>query len=201
MLNLSMGYKVTEIEKLHEGYMASSDCSYIANVDADKTADVLYHFIAMHPNEHLFFILELPVNLNREDIISPSVINKGHKDIYYIDGCKGNECAYLVDHFGELLINDGISEFGFGCHESQDEIMIRKYNCITIYSNDLSKYDGFFEMHDINVDGNLLTAWDTFTDKTPGSSEMIKSNGKSVYDLPEELKNWGIYLAETRSCD
>lgn len=201
MFKLSGGYKVTEIEKLKEGYMESSDCSYISNVGADKIADVLYHFIAMHQNEHLFFILELPVNLNREEIISPGVINENHKDVYYIDGCTDDECAYIVAHFGELLINDGMSEFGFGCHESQDEIMIKKYNCLTIYSNKISKYDGFFETHDINRDNNLLTAWDTFSEKTPGISEMIKINGKSVYDIPEELKDWGIYLAETRTDD
>ena len=30
-------------------------------------------------------------------------------------------------------------------------------------------------------------------------AEIYESNGKTVYDLPEELAEWGIYLAETRT--
>lgn len=45
----------------------------------------------------------------------------------------------------------------------------------------------------------LVTAWDTFSDDTPGQAERYDYNGKSVYDLPDVLKDWGIYLAETRA--
>lgn len=56
-----------------------------------------------------------------------------------------------------------MSKFGFGCHESLDEIMLDKYNEVTIYSRELSKYNGFFEAHGIAKVENLVTAWDTFT--------------------------------------
>ena len=46
---------------------------------------------------------------------------------------------------------------------------------------------------------NLVTAWDTFSQDTPGQSERYDFNGKTVFDLPEALKEWGIYLAETRT--
>ena len=55
------------------------------------------------------------------------------------------------------------------------------------------------EAHEIEKADHLLTAWDTFTNDTPGQSERYDYKGKSVYDLPEELKEWGIYLAETRT--
>ena len=44
-----------------------------------------------------------------------------------------------------------------------------------------------------------MTAWDTFSKTSPGISEIYESNEKNVYDLPEELAEWGIYLAETRT--
>lgn len=107
--------------------------------------------------------------------------------------------AIGVEKYGELLVNDGMNRFGFGCHESGDEIMLDKYNVVTIYSRTLSKYNDFFEAHEINRVSQLVTAWDTFSDDTPGQAERYDYNGKSVYDLPDVLKDWGIYLAETRA--
>lgn len=107
-------------------------------------------------------------------------------------------CLVLLERYGELLINDGMNRFGYGCHESQDEIMLDKYNVITIYSQQLSNYSDFFEAHGIKKVESLITAWDTFSDETPGQAERCDYKGKSVYDLPEELKDWGMYLADTR---
>ena len=110
-----------------------------------------------------------------------------------------NYCLALLEKYGELLINDGMNRFGYGCHESQDEIMLDKYNVVTIYSQQLSNYNDFFEAHGIEKVESLITAWDTFSDATPGQAERCDCKGKSVYNLPEELKDWGMYLADTRA--
>lgn len=54
-----------------------------------------------------------------------------------------------MEREGKLLINDGISAFGFGCHEGGDEIISGKYNVLTIYSRTPELYADFFEKHDI----------------------------------------------------
>lgn len=104
-------------------------------------------------------------------LIAPGVVEETHKDVYYIDGCTQEECLVLLEKYGELLVNDGMNRFGFGCHESGDEIMLDKYNVVTIYSRILSKYNDFFEAHEINRVSQLVTAWDTFSDDTPGQAE------------------------------
>lgn len=199
-LKLTKGHSVSKPELLHEGYMYAGDTSMIANVHADKIKDVLQHFITMH-EEPLFFILELPVNMNRENEIAPGVVRETHKDVYYIDGCSQEKCFELLERYGELLIHDGISSFGFGCHESQDEIMAGSYNILTIYSQHLERYADFYEVHKIGREDDLVTAWDTFTQDAPGQSTRYEYNGMLVFDLPEELKEWNIYLAETREGD
>ena len=70
---------------------------------------------------------------------------------------------------------------------------------MTIYSRNLTAFNDFFEAHEIEKTDHLITAWDTFTTETPGQSRRYDYNGKNVFDLPEELKEWGIYLAETRA--
>ncbi len=70
------------------------------------------------------------------------------------------------------------------------------YN-VTMLTNNY--YNDFFEAHGIEKVESLITAWDTFSDATPGQAERCDYEGKSVYDLPEELEDWGMYLADTRA--
>ncbi len=196
MLNLSRGYKIINPEELSEGFEFSDENTITANIDSEKIIDVVQHFICIQ-DEPLFFILELPVESYRETPIRDGVVDKLHKDIYFIDGCSKDECLAITIKYGDLLESDGMSNFGFGCHDSNDEIMVGAYNIVNIYSDNISKYNDFYEPHEIKKVGDLKIAYDTFSAKTPGSKERIDVDGISVYDLPEILKEWGIYLAET----
>ena len=77
--------------------------------------------------------------------------------------------------------------------------MLGQYNVVTIYSQQLENYADFFAAHEIFQVNQLVTAWDTFSAQTPGKSERVDYQGKSVYDLPAELKEVGMYLGETRA--
>ena len=195
MLNLVKGHRVSSVENLFESFTKLTEHYLMANVHAEKILEVFQHFIAIH-DEPLFFILELPVSIDREKEIA---MNELHKDVYYIDDCSIEECLVLLIRYGDLLVNDGLSKFGFGGHKSHDEIMLDSYNVVTIYSKELSKFNDFFEPHNIQFVEELVTASETFSETSPGISEIYESNGKTVYDLPEELAEWGIYLAETRT--
>ena len=196
MLKIRKGFKVPYPERLSEGYK-NTENGFIANVDADKTMSVLEHFIAIH-DEPMFFILELPANLEDEKEVRPGVLKDTHRDVYYIDGCTVEQALVILIRVGELLINDGMATFGFGCHQSYDEIMVEKYNTVSIYTRDKDFYDGFFEAHDIKNMESLITAWDTFDMYHPGRSERVDTDGVSVYSIPEIFRDWGIYLAERR---
>lgn len=196
MLKLRKGCKVPFPEKLSEGY-AYIDSYFSANVNADKIEMLLAHFIAIH-NEPIFFILELPSKQDDEVEICPGVVEALHKDVYYIDACTQEEALAILNITYEVLINDGLCSFGFGCHESHDEIMVGKYNVVSVYTQNKNTFDGFFEEHEIQYVNKLLTAWDTFTQDSPGESSRVDTDGKSVYDIPDVFKDWGIYLAEQR---
>lgn len=198
MLNLVKGHQVSLVENLFESFTKLTEHHLMANVHAEKILEVFQHFIVIH-DEPLFFILELPVSIDREKVVEKNIIKESHKDVYYIDGCSREECLALLIRYGDLLVNDGLSKFGFGGHKSHDEIMLDSYNVVTIYSKELSKFNDFFEPHNIQFVEELVTAWGTFSKTSPGISEIYESNGKTVYDLPVELAEWGIYLVETRT--
>lgn len=196
MLKMIKGCRVPFADRLEEAYEVGEKRIF-ANVDADKIEEVVRHFITMH-EEPQFFILELPASIDEETVASPGVMEKFHKNVYYIDGCSPEEALAILRQGGELLIHDGLCCFGFGCHKSQDEIMVGKYNVVTIYSHDIAKYHGFFERHGIPKVGSLLTAWDTFSREHPGTSEKYVLDGKDVYSLLEAFQAWEIYWAERR---
>ena len=196
MLVLRTGCEVPFPEKLSEEYMLT-DSQIIANISADKIKEVMEHFICIH-EEPVFFILELPSRRDDEEEIRPGVVEKLHKDVYYIDGCTQKEALTILLRVGDLMINDGLCSFGFGCHESTDEIMFGKYNVTTIFSRNIEQYIGFMAEHEIPKADNITTAWETFSREHPGSSERIDTDGRDVYSIPEMFADWGIYKAEQR---
>lgn len=198
-LKLKAGSKISSALPVYEGYEMGEN-HITANVGIDKIESVLQHFIVMH-EEPIFFILELPANADDETRAAPGIVRTLHKDIYYIDGCSQEEALTILIRVGNLLYNDGISSFGFGCHKSGDEIMFGKYNVLTIYSQKIEQYNDFFDAHEIEITDDLRTAWSTFTEDTPGTSERYEVDGKSVFDIPKQFEDWGMYLAEQREED
>lgn len=206
MLEMIQGCSVPFPEKLSEGYeLHQGDGGavknyFIANVNASKTETLFRDFITAH-NEPLFFILEIPCNINEETPNEEGVYEHYYKNVYYIDGLSREEAAAILEQKGSLLIHDGLSCFGFGGHESQDEIMQGKYGIITAFTQKPEVFRSFFEEHDIPQAEHLITAWDTFSADNPGMSRTYAENGGNIYDLPAYFKDWGIYLAERRVDD
>ena len=56
----------------------------------------------------------------------------------------------------------------------------------------------FFEPRGIERTDHLITERDTFSEEQPGISERYEVGGKSVFSIPEQFKEWGMYLAEQR---
>lgn len=197
LLKLKKCCKVPHPEQLFEAY-AVGENMVAANVSTDKIEDVLVHFIAAHQQEPLFFILEIPSRQDDEQEIAPGVLESFHKDVYYIDGCTPEEALGVLSRVANIVFEDGLCAFGFGGHESGEEIMFDKYNIVTVVTGDPQQYCEFFAMHDIPQTDNLVTAWDTFTQDAPGQSKMNTVKGKNIYDIPAMFEEWGMYLAEQR---
>lgn len=199
MLEFTKGSFVPLGEKISEQYEVDGS-NLIANVDASKIEEVLQHFICIQESP-LFFILELPANRKDEDKLRQKDTDPMHKDIYCIDGLTDEQALVLLMRYGELLIHDGVSKFGFGAHDGSSEIMRDKYNVVTIWAKTPDDYIGFFEEHNIPRVEHCFTAWETFSEATPGESSRVDVGELSVFDLPNELKDWGIYFHDQREDD
>lgn len=196
MLELRKGCTVPFPEKINEGYTVCEN-GIIANVGINKVDEVFQHFIFMR-DEPMFFILELPA-IDDDDIkVAEHTFASFHRDIYYIDDCTQEDAFIIMHRVGELLINDGLASFGYGCHGSGDEIMFKDFNVLTIYSKNISKYNGFLDEHNIPETDDLITARDTFTSEKAGTLKTFSLHDRTIYDIPKQFKSWGMYLAERR---
>ena len=196
MLNMVNGCRIKDPSLLSEGY-ARTTTGFAANVNADKLQDLFEHFVLLH-KEPCFVILEVPTNAKEETALSSNGTQRLHKDVYYLDGLTPEKAIEFLRVFGQWFIHDGLSSFGIGIHSGGNEILLGKYNVVTVYTKTPRKYRGFFEAQGIRKVFKLKTAWDYFTYDSPGDSFLYEHNGKNVYDLVAHLKQYGLYFAERR---
>lgn len=196
MLKFRNGSSVPKHEQLSEGFQFDGS-RIIANVGVDKIRELLFNFIEIH-DEPMFFILELHTNRENEAVNQQGQVQDFHNDVYYVDGCLKEEAQAILNRVGEILFNDGLCSFGFGCHDSKDEVVLHKYNLAVIHSSDLQKFTSFFQRLQIPQVEMLVTAESTFTQDQPSSSVSVSTNGEDAYDIPEILSDFGIYFAERR---
>lgn len=203
MLKMIAGAKIENNQNLSQGYEISEN-QLTANADADNIRNVMEDFMDMNENIPLFLFIEVPANLKDEKVAETFedgavAVDTPHKDVYYLDGVPAGSLKKILAPLYEILINDGLSAFGVG-NPYGDEIGKYKYNVMVLYSrNNTDKYKQIFENNGILKTDNLVTAWDTFSDETPGTSEIYSdSKGRNIYDIIEVLSGIGLYKAEQR---
>ena len=203
MLHMVRGCRVPAPDALEEGF-EQKERSFYANLHAEHIEQVMRAFL-LRQKEELFFFLELPAAEEEEKKLREEWKKQNregdaplHRDVYYWDGITPDAALSLLDEHGELLIQDGMSFFGFGVRSFSAEIQKWKYNLVTLFAREPERYRDFFPGLGIPEREELTTAWDTFSPSTPGDCIAIRVGGRSVFDLAEELKPKGLYFAQRR---
>lgn len=217
MLDFIKGSKIKNSEALKEGYSVEQDenLKYIrANVSAKKILKLIYDFVdKQKDDDRLFLFIEVPCNLNDETVKKEAtedgigIIEEIHNDVYYLDGIPKVVFKKILDPVSDVLINDGLVNFGVGNHFTGDEIGKYKYNEMFIYLKDETKnYQDIFEKNNIPEDNDLIRPWDIINEDNPGEVEKYSDkNGMDIYniikifqDSYEEFYKAGVKPSETK---
>ena len=195
MLNVVKGCHVPCPEKLKEEFEMFSDTTIYANINAEKIKDVFVKFIKMR-QEPMFFVLHLPLDLDTQFSTSFNVGDE--REYFFIDNLNQELALELLDDVSELLVNDGISRFGFGCHNTSDELFKDRFNMLSLTSMFLENYSSFFQELGVPQTDNLISAWDTFDEEHIGSIDRYEVNDLDAFGLPDYLKEkgWNLYAPE-----
>ena len=193
MFQTASGVTIPFPEKIREEFQVF-DNSILLNMSFEKITSFVDEFINQL-SEPLFFVLELPLSEQEEIELRKDDTYPFHKKICYLDEQSKLQIKEILSNYGELLLNDGISQFAIYSHSSRDGIYIQKYKIISIFSRTPENYIEILEKSSIHQTDNLLTVWDTFSHDAPGEARRVEVNGVDIFSLYDELVKLGMYVA------
>lgn len=133
--------------------------------------------------EPMFFFLELPEG-------------EGYRT-YYLDNCTRPVIKAIIDRFGELLREDGVSRFGFGSHKTDEELYFTDFQEFSIYTKNEGRTKDMLRKLGFEESAGFMTIWDCMSEEEPGEQVTVEIEGETVYDIPGALKAAGMYETES----
>lgn len=197
---LVQGVHVADLHGIFESYSVierKNHSTITVNVSAENI-DKLFRLMVAEVRTPGFLLLEHGTNINVENELRKSDSGSYHKDVYYLDGLSLEDFIKIYSQYDELLTEDGEVNYGFGSHNGTDEVFVGPYKVFNIYTDQPYKYIELLEQNGIPRVDHMKTVWDTFTQDIPGMRTVIKINGIDIYEMVEQLKQKGLYLAERR---
>jgi len=194
MFQTASGVSIPFPKKIQEQFEVFEK-SLLFNLSFEKFKPLIAEFLEQL-SEPLFFVLELPLSQDEEAELRKSNFDPFHKKVCYLDGQSKWQIKAILVAYGDLLLNDGMSQFAIASHETKDEIYIQKYKVTSIFSNHPERYVDFLKKYGLTQTEKLLTPWDTFSRETPGEVWKIEMNGMDGFDVYDALTKEGLYVAK-----
>ena len=176
MLQTAAGVRIPFPEQLSEQYQQEGN-NLTANLSFEKLADFVRAFYA-ELDEPLF----LAIHPDAES-----------DEVWYLDNMTKKQLTMILDGYGELLYQDGLSAFAIGSLATEEELFVQKYKVLSIYSPRISRFVKLLERFDVTRTDKLATAWDTFSKEHPGEAQRLEIAGQTVPDMIRELQKIGMY--------
>lgn len=194
MFQTALGVTIPFPEKIKEEFQFMEH-GFRFNISFEKIRPMLDDFVEQL-EEPLFIVLQLPLTQSEEDNLRKSNNDPLHQKVCYLDGLSKEQVTAILQQYGNLILNDGISQFAVASHASNEEIFIQKYKLTDIYCSDSEKYLGLLKKYNLKEIDQLISVWDTFTHETPGEARRIEMNDINIFDVYDELVKLGMYDAK-----
>lgn len=193
MFQTAPGVAIPFPDKIQEQFQVYEGKSIYANISFEKLKPMLTEFYHSLP-EPLFFVLQLPLSIHEERKMGDS--NTFHQEVCYLDGQTKSQIDGIMEKYGQILLEDGMSQFAVASHVNNEEMFIQKYKLTAFYSSFPRRFIPFLKRYGLTETDNLITVWNTFSQETPGECRLVSINGFDVYDVAEQLKKQGMYRAK-----
>ena len=193
MFQTAPGVTIPFPDKIQEQFQVYEGKSIYANISFEKLKPILTEFYHNLP-EPLFFVLQLPLSIHEERKLKDS--NTFHQEVCYLDGQTKSKIDDIMEKYGQILLEDGMSQFAVASHVNNEEMFIQKYKLTAFYSSSPRRFIPFLQRYGLTETDNLITVWNTFSQETPGECRRVSINGFDVYDVAEQLKKQGLYRAK-----
>lgn len=176
MFQTAAGVTVPFPEQIKEQYRLDED-SLTLNLSFEKLADFIRAFYAAL-DEPLFLAVHPDAEAD---------------EVWYLDGMTQAQLSMLLDGYGELLYQDGLSSFAIGSLTTSEEIFVQKYKVISVYSPDIKRFLPLLSRFGVARTNALTTVWDTFSTEHPGVAQRLVVDDMTIPDMIREMQKIGMY--------
>ena len=146
-----------------------------------------------------YFFIEVPCTDAQEAELSKHGDSGTHMQIYNLEVTHDVADA-ILKRYGDLLINDGLTNFGFCSLETETEIYVMPFQNIMIYNkNDTSSFEKLLKESNIPKlkPEEFITIDSLLSNSNPADRVLVELNGETVFDVIENLTGVGLTLFET----
>ncbi len=185
MFNTASGVIIPFPERIEEKYSINKN-QIMFNISFEKLKPFINDFVSSL-TEPLFLIVQKPLN----EKYKPNCFTKGpfKAELLYFDLHTKAQINEVLKQYGEILLNDGMSQFGIRSHKTGDEIFIAKYKTTFIFSKNVKQYFDLLNKYEITETTDLITAWNIISSDHPGKRSRVVIDNKDIFDVVEKLKN------------
>ena len=127
MFQTAPGVTIPLPERIQEQFQVYEGQSIQANISFEKLKPLITEFYQSIP-EPLFFVLQIPLSIQEERQLGHDRIL--HQEVCYLDGQTRDQIDSILNLYGQILLEDGISQFAIASHSNDEEIFIQKYKLV-----------------------------------------------------------------------
>ena len=200
LFQIAKGVSVPRQWELAEGFDQRAHdnvTSVRVNVSVDRL-DLFFRRAIQELEEPLFLIIETPCSEIDEVPLRKDSNAPFHVDVYFSDLSSRREVIDIYSSHSDLLINDGFVRFGVASRDSKAEIFVAYYKIVHLFNWNVRDAAALLSDLGIPEVDHLVTAWDLFSEDSPGTKSRYRTEIGDIYDMIETLLRSGkIFFRET----
>ncbi len=126
------GCSIPYPDQIREEYEVRESHSILANISFPHLRPLVEEVFHSLP-EPLFFVLQLPLSVQEEQLLRYPRGQAG-QEVLYLDNQSLSQIEAIWQSYGSLLLADGLSQFAIASQKSHQEIFVQKYKITALFS-------------------------------------------------------------------
>lgn len=191
------GLNISYISGVKSSYVKINNSEINCVLSAEKIKSIVKKAVKLIKKP--YFFLEIPCTDAQEAELSKKGDNATHMQLFNLE-VTHNVADAILDRYGDLLINDGVTNFGFCSLETETEIYVMPFQNIMLYNeNDTSAFENLLRKNNIPEakPEQYITVDSLLSKDNPADRVLVEFNGETVFDMVENLKEVGLTLYDT----
>lgn len=191
------GLNISSTDGVKSSYVRINDSEITSVISAEKIKTIVSK--AVKTIKRPYFFLEIPCTEAQEAELSKKGDIGLHMQLYNLE-VTTEVAEAIIERYGDLLINDGVTNFGFCSLETETEIYVMPFQNIMFYNeNNIQVFENILREESISENSidNHITIDGLLSENNPADRILVELDGETVFDVIENLKEVGLTLCDT----